>query len=109
MARYRVKEYLLNGESPFKQWLGELDKSVRFRIQARIQRFELGNLGKGRHFASGLCEAILDFGPGYRLYYGLHGDTLVVLLCGGSKSGQQSDIARAKQYWEDYLQEKGHA
>ena len=105
MARYRIKEYLFNGESPYRQWLQELDKGVRARIQARVQRFEEGNLGKNRHFGSGLHEAILDFGPGYRLYFGLHQNTMVVLLCGGSKSGQQSDIDRAKKYWNDYLGE----
>ena len=108
MARYRIKEYLFNGESLYRQWLNGLDKPVRMRVQARVLRFEEGNLGKGRHFASGLCEAIFDFGPGYRLYYGLHKNTLVVLLCGGSKSGQQSDIDRATGYWNDYLGEKRH-
>jgi putative addiction module killer protein len=109
MARYQVREYLLDGESLYRPWLVGLDKAVRARIQARVQRFEEGNLGKGRHFGAGLHEAILDFGPGYRLYYGLLGDTVVVLLCGGSKSGQQRDLERAKVCWRDYLEEKGHA
>jgi putative addiction module killer protein len=109
MARYRVREYLIDGKSLYRQWLGSLDRPIQQRIQARIQRFEEGNLGKGRHFSKGLHEAILDFGPGYRLYFGLHHDTLVVLLCGGSKSGQQRDIDRARAYWNDYLGERDHA
>lgn len=109
MARYQVKEYLFNGENLYRCWLGSLDKFARVRIQARVQRFEEGNLGKRRHLGARLHEAKMDFGPGYRLYFGLHGDTLVVLLCGGSKSGQQRDIERAKLCWIDYLKESGHA
>ena len=103
MQLYQIEEYLLDGESLYRRWLSSLDKTVRHRIQARIQRFEEGNLGKGRHFGGGLHEAVLDFGPGYRLYYGLHEEALVVLLCGGSKSGQQRDIDRARGFWNDYL------
>ena len=109
MARYCVEEYKVDGVSLYRRWLTDLDGAVQMRMQARVQRFEEGNLGKTRHFASGLHEAIMDFGPGYRLYFGVHGHTLIVLLCGGSKSGQQADIDRAKGYWQRFIEESRHA
>jgi len=80
-----------------------LDKAMRMRVQARIQRFEVGNLGQNRHLGSGLFEAKIDHGPGYRVYFGLHGGQLIVLLCGGDKSNQSADIQTAHTYWAQYL------
>src|SRR5262245_52537391 len=87
-----VREYLdESGRSPFRQWLAELDQSTRARVQARVLRFELGNLGDHKQVGQGVWEARLDFGPGYRLYFGKSGRELVLLLLGGDKSSQPSE------------------
>jgi putative addiction module killer protein len=65
----------------------------------------MGNFGQNRHLDGGLCEAKLDFGPGYGVYYGIHGQTLVILLCGGDKGSQSQDIEYAQKHWADYLGE----
>lgn len=104
-----VREFLDDGgRSPFREWLLELDQAVRARIQARILRFELGNLGDHKQVGGGVWEARMDFGPGYRVYFGRSGRELVLLLLGGDKSSQRKDISCAKQYWATYLKETQH-
>jgi putative addiction module killer protein len=104
-----VREFLDDGgRSPFREWLLELDQAVRARIQARILRFELGNLGDHKQVGGGVWEARLDFGPGYRVYFGRSGRELVLLLLGGDTSSQRKDISCAKQYWATYLKEAQH-
>jgi len=101
----RIEEYLSpNGESPFRKWLDGLDLSVKARIQARVLRFETGNLGDHKPLGGGIWEARLSFGPGYRIYFGRQSaTTLVLLLLGGDKSSQAADIRKAQEYWNDYL------
>ena len=72
----------------------------------RVVRFETGNLGGHKGVGGGVLEARVMFGPGYRIYFGQDGATLVLLLVGGSKGTQAKDIRRAQQYWRDYLGEK---
>lgn len=83
----------------------ELDKATRARVQARILRFEMGNLGDHKDVGAGVLEARLDFGPGYRVYFGLKGRELVLLLLGGDKGSQKRDIKRAQEFWSRYLKE----
>ena len=79
-----VREYLTDeGKSPFHDWIERQDLSARARIQARILRFELGNLGDHKSVGGGVWEARLTFGPGYRLYFGKAGQTIILLLLGG--------------------------
>jgi putative addiction module killer protein len=81
----------------FASWLLHLrDKQGRAKILARIDRLEEGNPGKTRSVGDGVVEMKVDFGPGYRVYYVQRGEFLVLLLCGGDKSTQSSDIKRAK-------------
>ena len=75
-------------------------------MQARVLRFETGNLGDHKGVGGGVQEARVMFGPGYRIYFGQDGATLVLLLVGGSKGTQAKDSRRAQQYWRDYLGEK---
>ena len=104
-----VREYLDDGgRSPFRDWLVKLDQTVRARVQARILRFELGNLGDHKQVGGGVWEARLDFGPGYRIYFGRSGREIVLLLLGGDKSSQRKDINRAKEYWAVYMKETQH-
>ena len=99
-----VREYeTADGEIPFRQWLAMLDRSVRARIQARVLRFEAGNLGDHKSVGAGVLEARVMTGPGYRTYFGRDGASLVLLLVGGTKTSQAKDIRRARDYWRDYL------
>jgi putative addiction module killer protein len=107
--RFKVREFLSEtGQSPFRHWLDQLDPAVRARVQARVLRFEAGNLGDHKSVGRGVWEARLPFGPGYRLYFRKDGPSLILLLLGGSKSTQRADIARAQQYWAAYSNEARH-
>lgn len=104
-----VREYLTaDGRNPFREWLGTLDVAVRARVQARLLRFELGNLGDHKSVGAGVWEARLAFGPGYRTYFAKEGDSIIVLLVGGTKASQRRDIRRAQEFWRDYLEAKRH-
>ena len=92
------------GESPFAVWLASLDDRTAARIATTVRRMELGNFGDSKGVGGGVMERRLTFGPGYRLYYGQDGGTIVVLLIGGTKQRQSRDIAKAKEYWADYLE-----
>jgi putative addiction module killer protein len=104
MCSFYLREYLtIGGRSPFNEWLlGVRDLKARARIRARLDRVGFGNLGDYASVDNGVFELRLFFGPGYRVYYGLEGDTHVVLLSGGTKATQKRDIRIAKKYWKDY-------
>jgi putative addiction module killer protein len=103
-----VREYLTaDGRNPFREWLGTLDLAVRARVQARVLRFELGNLGDHKGIGAGVWEGRLAFGPGYRIYFGRDGESIILLL-GGAKASQGRDIRRAQGFWRDYLEAKRH-
>jgi putative addiction module killer protein len=104
-----VREYLTpGGRNPFREWLDTLDVPVGARVQARVLRFELGNLGDHKTVGAGVWEARLAFGPGYRIYFGKDGGSIIVLLAGGAKASQARDIGRAKEFWRGYLEAKPH-
>lgn len=89
-----------NGRVPFEDWLDDLkDKAAVARVLARLARMRQGNLGDCKAVGEGISELRIDYGPGYRVYFGQKGRTLVVLLCGGDKRTQKRDIRLAKQYW----------
>ena len=97
-----------SGGKPFKEWLEDLrDVQGRARIRVRLDRARLGNLGDNRSVGEGVHEFRIAHGPGYRVYFGLEGNRLILLLLGGDKSTQQKDIARAKEYWRDYQRRTG--
>jgi putative addiction module killer protein len=104
-----VREYVDDsGRTPFRDWLSDLDVAIRARIQARVLRFESGNLGDHKELGGGVWEARLDFGPGYRLYFGRSGREVVLLLLGGDKRSQNKDIKRAREFWGRYVKELKH-
>lgn len=72
------------------------------RIARAIVRMEQGNFSNAKGVGEGVMEYKIDFGPGYRVYFGRDGDTIVILLTGGTKKRQQRDIDAAKAYWRDY-------
>jgi len=91
------------GNEPFTDWLNSLhDPTTRRRILKRLLRLEQGNYGDYKSVGEGVNELRFFFGAGYRVYFGEDGDTIVVLLCGGSKDSQHRDIQRAQLYWQEY-------
>jgi putative addiction module killer protein len=99
-----IRNYLTeDGRSPFEEWLDALrDTRAIDKIEKRLKRVALGNFGDYRSVGEGVYELRIDYGPGYRVYFGQVGSTIVLLLCGGDKSTQEQDILRAKEYWRDY-------
>src|SRR5690349_12192846 len=107
MTKPQIKEFLTpEGKSPFREWLESLDTPIRARIQARIFRFEQGNLGDHKSVGQGVWEARIQFGPGHRVYFGKGGNRIILLLCAGDKSTQSKDIKKAQAYWLEYLEGK---
>ena len=99
-----VREYLTpSARNPFREWLVSLkDIKARAIIRVRLNRLRLGNFGDCRLLGGGIHELRMDFGPGYRVYFGRLGPTIVLLLCGGDKGSQRRDVEQAKEFWEDY-------
>lgn len=89
-------------------WLAGLDTATRARIQARVLRFETGNLGDWKSLDKGVFEARVAFGPGYRIYFGRHGRAVVLLLLGGDKATQSKDIRRAQGFWAEFQEAMSH-
>src|SRR3954466_4407258 len=94
------------GRSPFAGWFDSLDPQAAAKVAVALTRMEQGNLSNVKTVGGGVLEYRIDFGPGYRVYFGRDGDTLVILLAGGTKKRQQSDIDAAHGYWQDYKQAK---
>ena len=107
---YTISYYLTEtGGKPFKEWIDSLkDIVARQKVCIRLDRVRLGNLGKNRSIGEGVYELKIDYGPGYRVYYGLEKKAVVLLLLGGDKSSQKKDIAQAKMYWDDYKRRRSN-
>ena len=89
----------------FSDWMQALRDSVAgARIAARIRRLQLGNPGDVQAVGEGVSELRVHLGPGYRVYFVMHGAELVILLCGGEKKSQAKDIARAKALAKDLME-----
>ena len=109
VARYEIFTYTTNRKKkPITEWLTGLSVRDQAAISTRVRRICQGNLGNYKVIrgVKGLIELRLKQGPGYRVYCGRQGRAVVILLCGGNKGSQKRDIARAKEYWEDYLLRK---
>lgn len=103
----KVIEYLDSvGRSPFADWFEELDAVAAAKVTVSLARMEAGNLSNVKTVGSSVLEYRIDFGPGYRVYFGREGDRLVILLAGGTKQRQQKDISTAHARWEDYKRRK---
>ena len=94
---------LQNGLVPFNEWFDSIrDKKMQAAIDARLTRVRAGNFGDYKSVGGGVFELRISFGPGLRVYYGLHGRQIVVLLGGGDKSSQPRDIRRAQHLWKEF-------
>jgi putative addiction module killer protein len=106
MLPYRVLElryYLApDGKSPFERWFFDLSAAAAAKVTVALARLGQGNTSSLKGVGEGVSEYRIDWGPGYRVYLGRDGETLVILLTGGTKQRQQRDIARAKEFWADY-------
>ena len=107
MMKKIIKIYEIEkGKQPFAEWLESIrtsDKKIYLRIQDRLMRIaEFGVYGDVKSVGEGVFELRFFFGPGYRVYFGEEGDTIVLLLCGGDKRTQREDIKKAKAYWRHY-------
>ena len=102
-----LREYLDKvGRSPFGRWFDDLDATAAARVTTALARIEQGNFSSVKGVGAGVFEYRIDFGPGYRVYFGKDGETLVILVAGGTKKRQAQDIALAHERWSDYKQRK---
>lgn len=104
-----IRRYVTRaGKDVIGEWLAGLkDRRARAKIAIRIARVVAGNFGDSKRLSQSLYELRIDCGPGYRVYYAMLGRTCVLLLCGGDKGKQSSDIERAHKYFKDYLERTG--
>ena len=101
---YEIRHYLTRSDKDlFMDWRRQLrDTKAKIAVDRRINRMELGNFGDHRFCRDGVWELRIDIGPGYRVYYALAGAQVVLLLCGGDKRSQDTEIGRACESWQDW-------
>lgn len=102
-----IREYLRkDGGSPFSEWFNSLDNQAAARVTIYLSRIEAGNTSSLKSLGNGIYKSCIDWGPGYRIYFGQEGLRLVILLGGGTKKRQQKDINAAKELWKEYKERK---
>ena len=102
-----VLEYLDRaGSSPFAAWFHSLNAAAAPKVTTALRRVELGSLSNVKSVGAGVFEYRIDFGPGYRVYFGKDGNAVVIHLCAGTKKRQDRDIAMARDRWVDYKKRK---
>ena len=102
-----IREFLdTNGRSLYGAWFDSLNAQAASKVATAVTRISLGNFSNVEGVGSGIFEYKLDFGPGYRIYFGKDGDQLVILLGGGTKKRQARDITAAVANWQDYKRRK---
>lgn len=102
-----IREYIdREGGSPYAKWFNRLNAPAAAKVVTTLVRMEQGNLSNAKGVGAGVFECRIDFGPGYRVYFGKDGDTLIILFGGGIKKRQQKDIQDARIIWKEYKQRK---
>lgn len=102
-----IREYHdRDGQSPFALWFEALDALAAAKVTVAVTRMAEGNMSNVKGVGAGILEYRIDFGPGYRIYFGRDGERIVILLAGGTKKRQQRDIAAAQAYWNDFKTRK---
>lgn len=106
-SRKAVRFQTTNGSIPFDGWLAKLkDVRTKTKIVTRIERAELGLFGDWKSIDAEVKELRIDWGPGYRVYFAIHQDKIILLLMGGDKKSQEKDILKAKSYWIEYKKQE---
>jgi putative addiction module killer protein len=106
----RLHEYLdASGRNEYRMWFNGLDVAAATKVTVALERLAAGNTSSIKPVGEGVSEYKIDFGPGYRIYFGKDGDRLVILLGGGTKKRQNQDIENAKAAWRGYKQLKKNA
>jgi putative addiction module killer protein len=107
MAAIRILEYLdRSGRSPWRRWFNDQDATAAAKVGTALYRLGQGNFSEVEGVGSGVYEAKIDFGPGYRIYFGKDGEAVVILLGGSTKKRQSVAIEAAQEAWADYKQRK---
>jgi len=105
-TEYEILEFIKAGWSPFVEWFESLDAVVASKITTAVYRLQYGNFSNVRSVGGGVFEYKIDFGPGYRIYFGEDYKTFVILLLGGTKKTQKKDIEEARKSWLEYKANK---
>src|SRR5260370_33130770 len=103
---YEFREHVENVISTYAEWQDGLGHVTADRVDKYMRRLEQGNFGDANRLQGGVFELRMDFGPGYRAYYGREGRTILILLGAGSKRRQEADIAAAVERWKRYKQSR---
>src|ERR1035437_8024331 len=102
-----IREYLgRDGRNLFGEWFDRLNSEAARRVTTALYRLGFGKFSKVKRVGGGGFEYRIDFGPGYRIYFGKDGERIVILLCGGTKQRQQEEIALASKCWQEYKLQK---
>ncbi len=102
-----IREYLdTEGRSPYGSWFNRLNPRAAAKVATALVRVEHGNLSNVKGVGAGVLECRIDFGPGYRVYFGKEGDVMIILLGGGTKKRQQKDIVATRRLWQEYRRRK---
>lgn len=109
MTRNVVEYVDSRGRSSFGEWFAELDPQAAAKVATALYRLGQGNVSNTKSVGRGVFECRIHFGPGYRIYFGRDGGALIILLAGGTKKRQNTDIQRAKVLWAEYKRRKQHS
>tara|TARA_B100002003_G_scaffold141336_1_gene130770 strand:- start:426 stop:776 length:351 start_codon:yes stop_codon:yes gene_type:complete len=98
-----IKEYIdTNGHNNFERWFNRLNTVAALKVRRCLARLENANFSRVKSVGGGVLECKINFGPGYRVYFGKDGVKLIILLTGGTKKRQQNDIKQARELWQEY-------
>jgi putative addiction module killer protein len=102
-----IREYQdSSGRSPFREWFDRLNPEAARKVTTALYRIGLGNVSTVKSVGTGVHECRINFGPGYRVYFGKDGERIVILVGGGTKERQENGIRLAIERWEDYKRRK---
>lgn len=101
--RYYITQ---NGKKPFYDWFFDLDSKTASIVYERLERIKTGYFGDYKNLGHGVFELRIHIGPGYRVYFGKRNREIILLLCAGDKNTQMKDIKKAKNYWEDCINDE---
>lgn len=100
---YELENYVRkSGRVPVDDWLADMNPQARVKIRSKVNRLRYGNFSDCEPVGKGLSELKINYGPGFRVYFGHKNMKILLLLCGGDKSSQSSDIRKAHELWDEF-------